>query len=95
MILINVIGRLHNPYDFFIDYSASSCLNRTLYFHFGPKMTKIKPEYVILSEITDFGPEMKVQRSIEGPGCSEIIIKVIREMESSNKVDQNHLECKI
>ena len=42
-----------------------------------------------------FGPEMKVQRSIEGPGCSEIIIKVIREMESSNKVDQNHLESKI
>ena len=42
-----------------------------------------------------FGPEMKIQRSIEAPGYSEINIKVIKGMQSTSKVDQNHLEFKI
>ena len=42
-----------------------------------------------------FGPEMKVQRTIEVPGCSEFTIKVTRDMQSTNKVDQYHLETKI
>ena len=42
-----------------------------------------------------FGPEMKVQRSIKAPGCSKINIKVIRDMQSTSKVDKNSLEFKI
>ena len=41
------------------------------------------------------GPEMKVQRTSEVPSCSEITIKVTRDMQSTNKVDQYHLETKI
>ena len=42
-----------------------------------------------------FEPEMKVQMSIEAPGYSEINIKVIKDMQSTNKVDKMHLESKI
>ena len=38
---------------------------------------------------------MKVQESIEAPGCGEINIKVIKDMQSTNTVDQMHLESKI
>ena len=60
--------------------------------------SKFEPGVVILSKYTDFrrfGPDMKGQRSSESPGCSEPTIKVIRDMQSNNKVDQNHLGTKI
>ena len=51
---------------------------------------KFKTGAVILSKSTDFhhfGPEMKVQRSIEAPGNSEINIKVMKDMQFTNEVD--------
>ena len=82
MVLINFICRLHIPYDLYIDFTASRCINRPLDLHFGPN-------FVI------FGPEMKVQRSFEAPGCSGINIKVIKDIQSTNTVDQMYLEFKI
>ena len=95
MILINFIGRFHISYDFYIDFTVSRCLNRPLDLYFGPKndenqsfLAKV-PIFVILQL------EMKVQRSIGAPGDSEINIKVIRDIQSTNRVDQNHLQSEI
>ena len=38
---------------------------------------------------------MKVQRSIEVPGYSEINMKVVRDIQSTNKVDQKDLQSEI
>ena len=38
---------------------------------------------------------MEAQRSSEAPGCSEIDIEVISNMQSTNKAYHNHLESKI
>ena len=42
-----------------------------------------------------FGSEMKVQTAIKSPECIGIKIKATRDMQSANKVDQNHLESKL
>ena len=71
--------------------TVSRCLNRPLDLHFGPKNDENQSFLAKVLIFVIVGPEMKVQRSIEAPGSSEINIKVITYMQSTNKVDKNHL----
>ena len=52
-------------------------------------------EYSILTKYTDFslfGPETEVHRSSEVPECTEMDRKATMDIESTSKVDQNHLK---
>ena len=52
---------------------------------------------LVLTNYTDFshfGPKVKVHRSIEVPGCIEININAIRDVQSTSKRDENHLRHK-
>ena len=95
MALINFIGREHILYDFYVDFTVSRWLNRPLIYHFGPKNDENQYFRLKWLMFVIFGPEMNVQKSIETPGCSKINIKIIRDMQSTSKVDQSHLESKI
>ena len=95
MILIHFIGRLHILYDFHIDFIVSRCLNRPLDLHFGPKTDENQSFLAKVLNFVILQPETKVHGSIEAPGYDEININVTRDTQSTNKVDQNHLESKI
>ena len=41
-----------------------------------------------------FGPERKVHRSIEGPKCIGLHRKIIRDVRTTNKIDQNRFKAK-
>ena len=52
-------------------------------------------ELSILTKCTDFdflGPEMKVHGSTEVPERTEIDMKATKDIESTSKVDKNHLK---
>ena len=95
MALINFIGREHILYDFYVDFTVSRWLNRPLIYHFGPKNDENQYFRLKWLIFVIFGPEMNVQKSIETHGYREININVIRDVHSTYKVDQNHLESKI
>ena len=55
------------------------------------------PKPSILTKNTDFRcfwPEIKVYRPSEIPGCTEIAIKATKYIQSTNKLDQNHIQYK-
>ena len=95
MALIHFIGRLHILYVFHIDFIESRCLNRPLDLHSGPKNDEYQSFLAKVLIFIILQPDMKVQRSIEVPGYNEINKKVIKDMQSTKKIDQKHLQSQI